>query len=52
MNGTALLINDDYTVKVLENVKKEQANEMKKAKSTKQVSVIYHEAAIDWEYGY
>ena len=48
MVGTALLINGDNTVTVLENVReKEIADKIKPA-----VSVIFYEDQIDWEYGY
>ena len=53
MNGTALLIQEDHTVKVLENVKEQQFDMLKEEKETKDtVSFIYHEDVIDWEYGY
>ena len=52
MNGTALLINDDYTVTVLENVAEKQFDTLKEDDSNRTVSFIYHEDAIDWEYGY
>ncbi|MBO1001346.1 hypothetical protein ACFSKI_14910 [Pseudogracilibacillus auburnensis] len=67
MKGTALLINEDQSVTVLENVDhsvyEELANEEDLAHphctiGDKEVefdpifSVVWHEEAIDWDYGY
>jgi len=48
MVGTALLIHDDNTVTVLEDVKEKELTD----KVSPAVSVIFYEEAIDWEYGY
>jgi len=54
--GTALLINDDNTVTVLEDVEAEKFDVLKEEELTDKVnpavSVIFCEDAIDWEYGY
>jgi len=56
MIGTALLINDDNTVTVLEDVEAEKFDVLKEEELTDKVnpavSVIFCEDAIDWEYGY
>lgn len=56
MIGTALLINDDNTVTVLEGVEEKNFDVLKEDELTDKinpsVSVIFCEEAIDWEYGY
>lgn len=56
MIGTALLINDDHTVTVLEDVEEKQFEVLKEEeladKVNPAVSVIFCEEAIDWDYGY
>jgi len=52
MNGTALLINEDETFTVMENIEVKKLNEIKNAEANEAVHVIYYDKAIDWEYGY
>lgn len=67
MKGTALLMNKDQTVTILENVEhsvyEELSNEEKLTNphctiNNKEVTfdpistVVWHEDVIDWEYGY
>jgi len=67
MKGTALLINEDQTVTVLENVEHSVYEELKNEEdldhphctiNDKEVefnpiqSVVWHEETIDWDYGY
>ncbi|MEI3612179.1 hypothetical protein [Pseudogracilibacillus sp. SO30301A] len=67
MKGTALLINKDNTVTVLENVEHKVYKELINQEDSKEVhciigekeitfnpfsAVIWHEEQIDWDYGY
>ncbi len=56
MNGTALLINEDNTVTVFEDVAEKNLNALKAEEVennfNEPVSVIFCEDTIDWEYGY
>lgn len=67
MKGTALLINDDHIVTVLENVSHEVYEEIANQKSDKQIhckidekevefgpvtKVLWLEENVDWQYGY
>lgn len=67
MKGTALLINQDHTVTVLENVEHKVYKELADQDDSKQVhctigekevtfdpisSVVWYEDSIDWAYGY
>ena len=67
MKGTALLINKDHTVTVLENVehelyedlvKQEDSNEIHCMIDEKEVyfpaisKIVWYEDTIDWSYGY
>lgn len=56
MNGTALLINEDNTLTVFENVAEKNLHTLKEEELennlNESVSVIFCEDAIDWEYGY
>jgi len=67
MKGTALLINKDNTVTVLENVEHEVYEELSSQEDSKKVhctidekevtfnpisAVVWCEDAIDWDYGY
>lgn len=56
MNGTALLINEDNTLTVFENVAEKNVHTLKEEELennlNESVSVIFCEDAIDWEYGY
>lgn len=48
MKGTALLINNDQTVTVFENLDKTDVEKLHK----KQQQIVWCEDAIDWDYGY
>lgn len=67
MKGTALLINKDHTVTVLENVEREVYEELVSQEDEKEIhcvidekevcsppidKVVWYEETIDWAYGY
>lgn len=67
MKGTALVINEDRTVTILEDVEKtvfEVLSDQKKSPNPYYIdrdieiyfnpidTVVWHEDAIDWDYGY
>ncbi|MDR4887484.1 hypothetical protein RGU12_07905 [Fredinandcohnia sp. QZ13] len=67
MKGTALLINKDHSVTVLENVEHEVYEDLVSLEDSKNIQctindkeihfdpfdkVVWYEETIDWEYGY
>ncbi|RKQ28175.1 hypothetical protein [Oceanobacillus halophilus] len=67
MTGTALLINKDHTVTVLENVEHEVYNQLVAQEDSEEIEctinnkevhlhpiekVVWYEDTIDWTYGY
>lgn len=56
MTGTALVINEENKVTIFEGILEKNVAELKDEKMTNnknpEVSVIFHEDVIDWEYGY
>lgn len=56
MTGTALVINEENKVTVFEGVLEKNVDKLKDEELTNttnpEISVIFHEDVIDWEYGY
>lgn len=56
MTGTALVINEENKVTVFEGVLEKNVDKLKDEELTNttnpEISVIFYEDVIDWEYGY
>ncbi|GAA3896579.1 MULTISPECIES: hypothetical protein [Anoxybacillus] len=49
MKGLAILFEEDHTVTIVEDVEKEQLEEVADEQTE---AVLWHDEEIDWDYGY